>query len=381
MTRSLITAFLVSGVALTAHAAGVKLPAAAHEVVAKSWQSRGGRNKIGMHVRIDKAHPESKIEIERQKRSVEAEVSGEIASEQELHAASRKASQWATHLTLMTANESTKQPHDSVHLEAAEVMRPHSRFRVKYTTRDDQNGVNHGLAVLGREELVDTRHDVVTGQPTQVSKGGKNMKPARAWVMAKNLFVTAPEVDEKMIASGRAKLAEAQSHLEHLEKLSSDMQTIGPQLSQTDPAKYAEMQQEIGALPTKITEAKAEGDRLVAEGNRSLVRVMSVGALPVNAHVDGENVRLTGEGDATKPSFSVSSHAEHGFLHEELEAVDRDKVRLTVHFSGEHANASSHSLAFRVGTERDKPAFTYQGRKYYRVDAKDVVQRNEDPAE
>jgi hypothetical protein len=382
MTRTSIAALILAlSIPASARAGGVLLPHAPHEVKVSSWKAKGGlRNKAGMRIHIDKAHPESTIVIQRQKRSSSVELSGEV-SEEQLVAAAHGATQWHDHMTLKTENESTKQPHITLTSEPEHVMRPGSRFRVKYTTRDKQTGINHGLIVDGKAEVVDTVHDMKAddGSTFEISKAGKNSKSARAWAHVENIFVTAPETDEKMVKDGHALLHDAKAKTDLLDKLRHDETELSN--SGADPTRLTEIQNEIPTVETLIQDLTTRGNEMVAEGARSKVRVLSVGGLPVNARVSGANVRLQHEGGAKAPTFSVSSHPENGMIHQELDAVDHDKVTLGVHFEGENTNVSSHTMTFRVGEEHEKAAFTYQGRKYYRVQVGDRVQHNVDPAE
>ena len=95
----------------------------------------------------------------------------------------------------------------------------------------------------------------------QISKSGKNSKSARAWAHVENIFVTAPETDDKMVKDGKGLLHEAKTKQDHIEKLRSDEAALTQ--SGSDPTRLAEIQTEIPTLQQQIEELNARGDEIV----------------------------------------------------------------------------------------------------------------------
>jgi hypothetical protein len=387
MRRTLTAVLLSTFVAGTAFANGGEVPKlerVPHNVAIKSWRGPASFAHLhGMHVQVTQGHPGSKIVVQRQKRSVIAEISGEV-SEEQLKSTSETVSQWVNHITFTTKNVSKATPHNETHGDAAIVMRPNSRFRVVAHTRDGQQVDAHGGVVQGNTSMTERRMNLDATAVEDVLLRGNQMKSARAWMVHENLYVTAPETDPSMVREGEGKLKKAKELGELIEKKNFDMEAAKKAATPLTGQPLKDAQAEIATLTTEKQTLEADGNKLVVEGKRSTVQVLSVGGLPVATQIIGSNARLKEENaNGAVHTFTANSDPKSGYLHQKLEALPLDEIQLWANFgAASDSKTSYHLVHFAAPTGEDKPAFTMNGKRYYRiaVDPTKTKQVNDDPA-
>lgn len=380
MRRLLSVAFLFGSLAAAPGARANEVPMLSrvpHKVAIRSFRAAQPHERNeAMHIAVTEGHPGSKVLVQRQRRSAVAEISGEVTDAQ-LRTIAEKVSQWKDHMTFTTKNVSQKTPHNELHRDNAIVMRPNSRFRVLVETRDGQAVDGPGGIVGGHSGLTEQHINAPgTGSDT-LTFAGSNMKSARAWAVHENIYVSAPETNPAQVKTGEAKLELAKEKAAQLEKMTYDFNATKAQM----PApQQTETQNAITALTAEKTKLEQEGNKEIAEGNRSMVKIVSVGGLPIATQTVASNTRLAEENPQAKHGLNVTSSPESGYLHEELEALPHDEVKLSVSFTNNNSQISQHHVHFEVPTGADKPAFTMGGKKFYRINVVKSQQYNADPA-
>jgi hypothetical protein len=393
---SLFTAMpAYAGDAVPVGASAVKLPVQPLAVTTRSWNGHKvtspttvlntrfpSRGLDPMAVQVTGANPDSQLVFERQKQSHDVELPKTVANEAELMEHAHRAANYVPMLEFKTTAPSNLQPHTEVTHDPQRVAWPNTRFRVRGTTRDGQeiphaHGIVAGVAIKN-VQVYNASNDTV--QAEQIS--GHFLPSARAWIKAKNLFVSEPTRDPKEADQGHAKIKGAEGKKLEAEKLAHDIteeRTPKPGIA-VNQVKINQLTADMNRLNQESTNELAEGQKLVADGEMIKVRVISVGATPANATVLTINKRLEGEG--SKGEFwgrRSQSDGATGYASHEVEALPQDRLETSVEFPAV-ANASVGSkvtVKYRVPDHNSEHAFVMGGVKYYRVTPDEVVATHE----
>ncbi len=373
--RSHLPTVVITSLAFSAlaHAGDAShVPLTAHTVSVTSAAQSGARTGARMHVRVDEAQPGSKITLFRQRRSQVAKPTGTLTLEG-LHRLSEEATHWEQRMELLVDVASAKRTsHHEV--EGGAVMWPNSRYRFEVQTRDGQKIKSAGHVVSGLTDRRYEHYSFETDDNEPVALSGKRLPSARAWAQAENLYVTTPHPDTALIKSGEARLTRAAEQTHLLEKLEADHDALQATIDATESDRRLA---EISTLRAEIDTLKEDGAAEIARGKKSTVSVLSLGGLPLGAKVTLVNSRLADEG-VGEHTAQGTSHEAHGFLHQVLDAVGLDRLRLTVEFpTEEDRRGSAHRVEFEAPSSDDAPVFSYGGQGYHRIKVVGAAQKNE----
>jgi hypothetical protein len=388
---SLFSAPAYAGDAVPVGASAVKLPVQPLAVTTRSWNGQKvatptttlntrfpSRGLDPMAVQVTGANPDSQLIFERQKQSHDVELPKTIANEEELKQHAHKAMNYVPMIEFKTTAPSNVQPHTEVTHDPQRVAWPNTRFRVRGVTRDGQeiphaHGVVAGVS-LKPVQVYNAATDTV--QAEQIS--GHFLPSARAWVKAKNLFVSEPTRDPQEAEEGHAKIKGAEAKKLEAEKLNHDIaeERVPKPGVAINQAKINQLTADMNRLNQESTAELAAGQAAVADGETIKVRVISVGATPANAKVETINKRLQGEG-STAPFWGRNSQSDvaTGYASHQVEALPQDHLETSVEFPAvaNVSNGSKFTVKYRVPDHTSEHAFVMGGVKYYRVQPDEVV--------
>jgi hypothetical protein len=391
MVRKILTgaALFISLPALAAGEVPVdaKLDVRKPAVEIRSWDGRDRgpipqRRIDPMGIRVGNAHPGTKLELLRQKRSKTAELKGCIGGLCEIEEAAHKATVWTPVAELETENASAVAPATAVSHDAKVIMRPNSRYKVVGRTRDGQELPHVTGIVEGLPLQTEQHYTWASNQMHRVELSGAFLPSARAWIHEGNLFVSEPVKNEKALREGKEMIAQADEKQALITKNQAEMTELRNAWGvQANQIKYNELNRENTQLTADINKLRPEGAKLVQLGEKVMVNVISAGAMPVSANVRTTNIRLQGEQPQATHTAEGVTGADNGFIVQPVEALRQDELRTMVYFPpvpGQKVG-SSRSVTYRVPTHEEKAAFEMDGVRFYRVKPHAEQQVNEAP--
>jgi hypothetical protein len=378
-------------------AASAKLPVQKPTVAVRSWNGRRitvvtpspvnprfpARGLDPMNIQVSDVHPDSELELLRQKQSQAADVD-QCGACVDLKAAATKAAQYVPMFKWKTTQASSAQAHNELVTDPSKVAWPNSRILIKGTTRDGQT-IPHVAAIV--EGVRDQRimpYDAATNTVVNEMISGRFLPSARAWIKTHNLFVSEPMQNQAQLADGKKLIKLADDKLAAAQKKQAEITAEQGNAQQQKPVDYTKirtLQIEIQKLQQEAYNDRQQGDQLVAEGSKIKVQVVSVAALPASTPAHTVNVRVRGENKpgATHTAHTVSDEYD-GYTVHSVEALALDHLETTVAFTPHSGSAlgSTATVKFQVPDHKEKATFTMGGIKYFRIKPTSVT-ANHDP--
>lgn len=333
-----------------------------------------------MGIVLNGAHPGTKVSVLRQRQSKDVEVPSCVGDCSVLRDLAASAADYAEMFSFTTENTSANAQHAEVVTEPSKVAWPGSRMLIKATTRDGQKHPPLPLVAEGAPTMRTQVYDVGSNGIQHVEVSGRHLPAARAWIKAKNLYVSEPTRNVALIQQGESALQVVEGLERDAGKLDEQIATEQAKPTGADRQRIRDLSTQVSTLRAKIQTDRPAAEAMITRGKKVMVQVASVGATPAATPVTTVNTRLAGEqGPGVVHTATGSTEAVHGFVTHEVEAIHGDEVRMSAAFTGgANARSSSAMVEFRVPAASAKPAFTLGGVKYYRVDPT-AQRRDHDP--
>lgn len=343
---------------------------------------RWGRNyrPDPMRVVITGAQPRTKWSFLRQKQSKNVVIPGKVGDLTDLEAL---AGEVAEYVEMVSAETDAPNPTiASAHRteEPARVAWPNSRALLRATTHDGQRYQDVPLIVQGQRSVNVVHLNDVTGGVDNLQLSGRLLPSARAWLKPANIFVSEPASRPEMVAEGKALDREADKEQRELDGIQERIDAYiqkSPRPADFNE-KYQAMLTRQRELPNLIAQKRADATNKISKGSKLMVQVVSVGGTPAQTPIRTTNPRITQQGGDTIHTAHDTSKPVHGFVAQEVEAIEGDDLEMEATFGGAgEALSSTARTTFRVPAADAKPAFVMGGIKYYSIGTPRVTEHHD----